>query len=72
MLSIYWGKVILGCTTHGTYPIGGERFKGGSWLYAPILVTFCGVIDIPAYITYILLHGVLLIKLLWTPLKLQF
>jgi hypothetical protein len=47
-------ELIFAYTTDGAYPIIGDILKCCSWLDATVRITYCGVIDVTAYFTYIL------------------
>jgi hypothetical protein len=47
-------EIFLAHTAEGTYPVLGEILKRCAWLNTVVRITYSGVVDIPASITYVL------------------
>ena len=62
-LFVNGAEFVLAYTAKRANPVFGEFFEWGTWLNAVVGITYCGIILVAAYVTYILFHdGWCLIK----------
>ena len=57
-LFVNGAEFVLAYTAKRANPVFGEFFEWGTWLNAVVGVTYCGIILVAAYVTYILFHEV--------------
>ena len=61
-LFVNGAEFVLAYTAKRANPVFGKFFEWGTWLNAVVGVTYCGIILVAAYVTYILFHVGLFIK----------
>ena len=55
-LFVNGAEFVLAYTAKRANPVFGEFFEWGTWLNAVVGVTYCGIILVAAYVTYVLFH----------------
>lgn len=61
-LFLHGAEIFLAYTASGAYPILGQILESCSGLNTIVRVSFSGVIDVAAYIAFVLFHVVLCFK----------